>query len=102
MDAGRHEAWVDFAPGHAVFAGHFPGRPVVPGALLLAHVLEALADTLALAARLGSPPLVEQAKFLLPVGPGARVRITLREAARGVAFEIHDDAARLVAHGALR
>ena len=39
---------------HPAFAGHFPGQPLMPGALLLAEVLEAVRGVPALAARLGA------------------------------------------------
>lgn len=63
------EAEVVFAADHPVFAGHFPGHPIVPGALLLAEGLLALA-------RAGGGPgpfAVSNAKFLSPVKPGERV-----------------------------
>jgi len=52
------------------FDGHFPGAPVLPGACLLAIVLERIESVPALRAALGSPLLVQQVKFLAPVGPG--------------------------------
>ena len=39
--------------------------------------------------QLGAPPTIEQAKFLAPVTPGSRVRVTLSAQARGVRFELH-------------
>jgi len=44
-----------FPPGHRVFEGHLPGRPLVPGVI----VIEALAQLCGIA--------------LIPRGPGARV-----------------------------
>jgi 3-hydroxyacyl-[acyl-carrier-protein] dehydratase len=56
---------------HPAFAGHFPGRPIVPGVLLLAEVVEAVlvhGGTLA-------PLQVGAVKFVAPVGPDAELRI---------------------------
>jgi 3-hydroxyacyl-[acyl-carrier-protein] dehydratase len=63
------------------FAGHFPGRPIMPGVL----VIEALAQAAALLAieslgLRGSKKLVyfmaiHEAKFRLPVEPGALLRL---------------------------
>ena len=63
------EAEVVFAADHPVFAGHFPGHPIVPGALLLAEGLQALSR----AGALCGPCTVSNAKFLSPVKPGERV-----------------------------
>lgn len=82
-----HEVPVD----HPVFAGHFPGQPLVPGALLVSEVLEALRRVPAMAARLGPHPTLAAVKFLSPVRPGARIEIALQPetgAARGVKFEL--------------
>jgi acyl-CoA synthetase (AMP-forming)/AMP-acid ligase II len=79
---------ITVAPDHPAFAGHFPGHPVLPGVVLLSLVLQALQARPALHQRLGADTRIDQAKFLAPVGPGARLRVLLREQGRGVAFEV--------------
>jgi acyl-CoA synthetase (AMP-forming)/AMP-acid ligase II/3-hydroxymyristoyl/3-hydroxydecanoyl-(acyl carrier protein) dehydratase len=89
--ASEQEADAAFpiADDHPAFAGHFPGQPLLPGVALLSLVLRALDRRPALRARLGAePPLViEQVKFLAPVGPGDTVHVRLRAHGTGVAFE---------------
>ena len=85
-DAG--DAQIDVPVDHPAFAGHFPGHPVLPGVLLLSFVLQALTARPLLAARIGTTPRIDNAKFLHPVGPGARLRVSLREQGSGVAFEV--------------
>ena len=82
------DAEYNIAADHPAFAGHFPGRPLLPGVVLLSLVMQALAARPALAARLGGTPRIDSAKFLAPVGPGARLRVALREQGAGVAFEV--------------
>lgn len=57
-----------FPATHPAFAGHFPGAPTVPGALLLAAALDALG-----LARAGLE--IASAKFLHPVGPDTEVEV---------------------------
>ena len=81
----------EVAADHPAFAGHFPGQPLMPGALLLAEVLEAVQGVPALAARLGADPTLAAAKFLAPVRPGSSLVIDLvpeTGAARGLRFEV--------------
>jgi 3-hydroxymyristoyl/3-hydroxydecanoyl-(acyl carrier protein) dehydratase len=55
------------APDHPALAGHFPGHPVLPGALLLDWACSALA---------GAQPLyLREVRFLRPCGPGSRLAL---------------------------
>ena len=62
---------------HPALPGHFPGRPVVPGVLLLDAVLQALRDTGA-----GRPTHLLRAKFAAAVMPGTEVEIALAPGAQ--------------------
>ena len=72
---------------HPSFAGHFPGRPILPGVLLLSEVMEALRalgdDAAAGACEIAS------AKFLSPVQPGDELTITLQVSTSGWRFDVH-------------
>lgn len=66
---------VEFVVGHdhPALPGHFPGRPLVPGVVLLDRVVAALE-----AAHGPLPPLrLPQVKFLQPLLPGEVARIAL-------------------------
>jgi 3-hydroxymyristoyl/3-hydroxydecanoyl-(acyl carrier protein) dehydratase len=66
--------------GHPVFAGHFPGRPIVPGVLLLDRAILAASETLG---RPVSGCRIVNAKFFSPVGPGETLTFTFSEKAGG-------------------
>ncbi len=58
---------------HPSLPGHFPGRPLVPGVMLLERVLEAIEAAHGAFEGLRLP----QAKFLQPLLPGETARIEL-------------------------
>ena len=80
---------MQIAHDHPAFAGHFPGQPLLPGVLLLAHVLVAALADPALAGRLGDAPRLSNAKFLSPVRPGDRIEMSFDAASNTrLGFEV--------------
>jgi 3-hydroxymyristoyl/3-hydroxydecanoyl-(acyl carrier protein) dehydratase len=83
---------------HPAFAGHFPGRPIVPGVVLLDRTLTLVA------AALDCPVAgfsIANAKFLSPVGPGETLEFSWQTTSTGaIRFDIAS-AGRAVATGLL-
>ena len=69
---------------HPSLPGHFPGRPIVPGVVLLERVLEAVA------ARDGAagPWRLPQVKFARPLLPGETATVQLEGAAPRWRFRV--------------
>ncbi len=68
-----------FPAGHPALPGHFPGRPLVPGVLLLDAALALIA-----AANPGTAPAgLARVKFLAPVGPDQDVAVRCGTSAVG-------------------
>jgi 3-hydroxymyristoyl/3-hydroxydecanoyl-(acyl carrier protein) dehydratase len=69
-----------FPADHPAARGHFPGNPIIPGAVLLSESLEAIGRELGGA---GGPLQVRSAKFSHPVRPGERVQVQYSRDDRG-------------------
>jgi 3-hydroxymyristoyl/3-hydroxydecanoyl-(acyl carrier protein) dehydratase len=83
--AERVFSW-SVAPDHPVFAGHFPGHPIVPGVMLLDHAISLAGSML-----IPKPGAwqVGNAKFLSPVVPGESLDFKLVERDTGsIAFTV--------------
>jgi 3-hydroxymyristoyl/3-hydroxydecanoyl-(acyl carrier protein) dehydratase len=92
------ETRIVIAADHPAIPGHFPDDPLVPGVLLLGHVVAALE------AQLGPIRLhgIPQAKFLAPLRPGEPCTIRFPALGADAAqFECRTGTT-LVARGALR
>jgi 3-hydroxyacyl-[acyl-carrier-protein] dehydratase len=62
-------AEMQFAGNHPVAAGHFPADPIIPGALLLDHVVQNIAS---------GKVTIRTVKFLAVVRPGAALQLRWR------------------------
>lgn len=71
------------ASDHPAYAGHFPGRPVLPGVVLLDHAM--LTIEAASGQQLAG---LQLAKFHSPVSPGQQLWLEFRLDAAAVAFTI--------------
>ena len=71
------------AASHPALPGHFPGNPVVPGVVLLDHLIVAIARVWGLHV-IGLP----QVKFLRPLRPEQQAQTQLEREAGRVRFKI--------------
>jgi 3-hydroxyacyl-[acyl-carrier-protein] dehydratase len=77
-------AEIVFARPHPAAEGHFPGNPIIPGAVLLAEALRAIG---AGAESVRFPLIVKSAKFFGPTRPGDVVHIEYsRSPEHGISF----------------
>jgi 3-hydroxymyristoyl/3-hydroxydecanoyl-(acyl carrier protein) dehydratase len=80
---------------HAALAGHFPGRPIVPGVVLLDLAVDYAQF------QFGSDlqiVCVDQAKFLAPLLPDQEAQLTLSRSGSKLRFSIQYNSI-LIAHG---
>ena len=74
-----------FASDHPAAQGHFPGNPIIPGAVLLSETLRLIEADLGVKL---APYRIRRAKFPHPARPGDHVVIEFAGAARGsIRFE---------------
>lgn len=69
-----HAAERHFALDHRAAEGHFPGNPILPGAVLLGEIIAAISGQRAMRCE------IRAAKFHRPVRPGDRLRIVWSDA----------------------
>jgi len=81
----KGETSVLIPAGHPAFAGHFPGKPIVPGVVLLDIALHALQTGLE---QTFSSYQIATAKFLSPVRPGETVRVAYENLGKAMRFDI--------------
>jgi len=65
---------------HPAAQGHFPGNPIIPAAVLLSEVIDAIESALGPAR---SPLRVKSVKFPAPARPGSRVVIDYQRSEAG-------------------
>lgn len=72
--SSRHETTVLVATDHPALAGHFPGRPIVPGVVLLDYVLREAEHWLGRPLHVAALP---QVKFTAPLLPQEQAQLQL-------------------------
>jgi 3-hydroxyacyl-[acyl-carrier-protein] dehydratase len=83
---------LDIAADHPAFPGHFPGRPVVPGVLLLHLAKRAIEAKLATTVH-----ALKAVKFLSPALPGQPLALEFTTGGAAVRFEIHSGTRQIAA-----
>lgn len=88
----RHAAQFRIGADHPALPGHFPGRPVVPGVVILDEVLACAERWLGRELVVVGLP---QAKFTGVLEPERTARVALAHAGARLNFEVHGDAGPL-------
>jgi 3-hydroxyacyl-[acyl-carrier-protein] dehydratase len=99
MDTGSTlQSMIEVAEDHPAFAGHFPGFPVLPGAVLLDEVLQAVQSQRGIDL---AQWRITSAKFFGPVRPGDSLHLVHEISKNGSIRFILSTADRPVASGSL-
>ena len=89
---------LEVARDHPAYEGHFPGNPILPGVVILAEAMAAIAKATSIPVEHWQ---VSSTKFLEPVIPGTALTLSHeRLASGGVRFEVRSPSG-VVAAGAL-
>ena len=91
------ESALPVAADHPAYQGHFPGNPILPGVVVLAEVVAAIAAS---TGRPASAWSLANAKFLSPVTPGTALTLVRDESAGNMRFEVRAGS-RVIATGTL-
>ncbi|HWO99478.1 MAG TPA: hypothetical protein VNL74_02470 [Methylococcus sp.] len=84
---------------HPAFPGHFPGRPIVPGAMLLEEVYARIEASLGIDCY---GYALRAVKFLHPLAPGAELSLCYRRDDSGTVHFTVSGGNQLVATGSLQ
>jgi 3-hydroxymyristoyl/3-hydroxydecanoyl-(acyl carrier protein) dehydratase len=84
----KHQATFLIAADHPSLPGHFPGTPVVPGVVVLDHVLRAAEQW---QSRSLSARALKQVKFHSPLLPGERADVSLETDGAVLTFRVTRD-----------
>ena len=95
MSAGEYRETFTIGAAHPALPGHFPGRPVVPGVVLLDRVAASLAHWRG--ARIAGLP---QVKFLRPLLPDQSAELLLEDDGKSIRFRI-EHAQAVIASGSV-
>lgn len=95
MNDAVHRSCVRIPAAHPALPGHFPGRPVVPGVVLLQCVLDEAERWLGRALSVRGLP---QAKFSAPLLPEQSADVELRLTGDDLRFSVTREA-QVVAQG---
>lgn len=83
----KGETTLRFPDDHPALAGHFPGNPIIPGAMLLDEAIHAIESSTGLKIN-----RINSAKFLSPAEPGEQLSIHFEILASGsICFDIRED-----------
>lgn len=82
-----------FPASHPTGPGHFPGHPIIPGALLLAEVVRLMAQAGLVKA---DDCRIKSVKFLRPVRPGDTVKVEFDAAQSEIRFQCVCDAGKVM------
>ena len=93
----RTAAELQFAADEPAADGHFPGNPIIPGAVLLREIARLLSDA---DATICSE--IPSAKFLHPVRPGDRLTVNWQMRSTGETDFTGDVGTRRVVSGMMR
>jgi 3-hydroxymyristoyl/3-hydroxydecanoyl-(acyl carrier protein) dehydratase len=84
----KHQATFVIAAEHPSLPGHFPGTPVVPGVVVLDHVLQACQQWQGHAIHARE---LKQVKFHSPLLPGQRADVSLEIEGAVLTFRVARD-----------
>ena len=73
-DNGTYAINVEILPGHPIYSGHFPGKPVVPGVCTLTIIKECLGEIYGRAIEFVS---IKECKYISALLPEKKIAITI-------------------------